>query len=123
MSYVMRQGRRIEVETLPSDVAPRKKRQPANPFVQVPLWWVDRLRAAHRKSTYRVSLYLLYERWKVGGGPICLSNVAIAGAGVSSKEKWRALHELERFGLIKVERRSGRSPVIIVFADQPRTSR
>jgi len=32
--------------------------------------------------------------------------------GVSRRSKWRALNDLERRGLITVERRPGRSPIV-----------
>ena len=40
------------------------------------------------------------------------SGVALAGKGVSGRSKWNALAELERLGLIKIERRNKKSPAI-----------
>jgi hypothetical protein len=78
--------------------------------------WVDRLKEARRINTYRLALFLLHRHWKTNGNTIALSNVAIAEAGVSSREKWRALIELERPGLIVIERRRRKSPLIRVIA-------
>lgn len=81
-------------------------------FVKFPLVWADRLRTVRYTSSYRVALHLLYRHWKSGGCPIQLSNVALVEAGVSRDQKWRALRELELLGLIRIERRRRRSPLI-----------
>ena len=81
-------------------------------FVKFPLVWVDRLRTVRYTSTYRVALHLLFRHWKSGSRPIQLSNVALVEAGVSRDQKWRALRELEFLGLISIERRRRRSPLI-----------
>jgi hypothetical protein len=84
-------------------------------FVKFPRVWADRLRTARYPSTYRVALHLLFRHWKSDGRPIQLSNVALAQAGVSRDQKWRALNELECLGLIRIERRRRRSPLITLL--------
>jgi hypothetical protein len=84
-------------------------------FVKFPRAWVDRLQRASYTSTYRVALHLLFHHWKSDGCPIRLSNVALAEAGVSRDQKWRALRELECLGLIRIERRRRRSPMITLL--------
>jgi hypothetical protein len=91
--------------------AKRHRRQ----FVKFPWSWVGRLRAARHIGSYRVALYLLFQHWKLDGRPIRLSNIALAEAGVSREQKRRALRELERLGLIRVERRRYRSPLVTVL--------
>lgn len=81
-------------------------------FVRVPWLWIDRLKASNRGSTYRLALLLLYEHWRTGGRPVRLSNVMLAGDGVARRSKWRALRELEKLGLVKVERRPRKAPVV-----------
>ena len=90
----------------------RREAKRRRQFVKVPLDWVDRLEAAKRISTYRVALYLLRQHFRTAGRPITLSNVAMRGTGVSAWEKWRALAELEDAGLIGVERRPKKSPIV-----------
>jgi hypothetical protein len=114
--YVYRQGRRIAVETLDTGATqPPKKKSTGGHFVKVPLFWLDRLgKAARPASTYPVALHLLYVSWKAQGRPVYLSNVALTVVGISPRAKWRALGELERLGLIEVERQPGRTPKIVL---------
>jgi hypothetical protein len=86
--YVIRHGRRIEVETLDSKVPAKPKRTRRGQFVLVPLIWVERLQTARCLGSYRLALHLLFEHWKSGGEPVKLSNVAL---GIAKKTKGRAL--------------------------------
>jgi hypothetical protein len=92
-----------------------KRRQ--NQFVRFPLSWADKLRAARRIATYRVALHLLFRCWKSDTRTVSLSNMALAAAGVSRREKWSALAELEGLGLILVGRHPRKSPTITVLLD------
>jgi hypothetical protein len=85
-------------------------------FVKFPWSWADRLRT-NRGTTYRVAIHLLYEHWRASARPIQLSNVALRSQGLSSKSKWRALRELESAGLIRIEPRARKSPVIHVLLE------
>jgi hypothetical protein len=62
-----------------------------------------------------VALYLLHLHWKQDGGPINLANGGLIMKGVSRFAKQRALNLLERAGLISVQRRSRRSPVVQIM--------
>jgi hypothetical protein len=84
-------------------------------FVHFPWAWLDRLKATGRGATYRVALLLLYEYWRTGGRAIKLTNIAAAEVGVLPDAKGRALDDLERAGLIKVNRRPKRSPLVTVL--------
>jgi hypothetical protein len=86
-------------------------------FIRVPWVRVERLKATKRAVTYRLALFLIYEHWRGGGRPIRLSNVMLAGDGVDRRSKWRALRELESFGLVRVERRARKSPLIALLVD------
>jgi hypothetical protein len=94
----------------------RKIRKRREQFVMVPWSWVERLAKARFTATYRVALHILYRHWKGGGESFTLSNGAVAMEGVGRRAKWRALGELERLGLITVERRPRRTPLIAVQA-------
>jgi hypothetical protein len=89
--------------------APKRQRRE---FVIVPMAWKDRLAGAVHASTFKLALHLLYQHWKNDGAAIKLSNVALAKDGISRWAKWRSLGELERLGLIAVERKNRRSPVV-----------
>jgi hypothetical protein len=92
--------------------APRKASKWQKLFVRVPWAWVDRLKDARHISTYRVALHVLYEFWRNGGRAILLSNAALNEANVPRWAKWDALRELEGLGLVAVERRPRKSPVV-----------
>ena len=77
--------------------------------------WRERLTGA-TGNTILVALDLLYLAWKGGkGAPVKLANGMLRHDRVSRHSKWRALNELERRGLITVERRPKRSPLVHVL--------
>jgi hypothetical protein len=82
-------------------------------FIQVPFGWLERLSGAGGKVII-VALHLLYLHWKNRGAPIKLANGMLKIDGVGRTTKWRALLELERRGLISIERRPGKSPWVSV---------
>ena len=84
-------------------------------FIQFPWTWVERLQSATRVSTYRLALLLIYESWRTGGRPIVLSNLMSQAERLSRRSKWNALAELERLGLVRVERRRRRSPRLVLL--------
>jgi hypothetical protein len=96
---------RVDLPKLPL----KRRKQWRRQFVRVPWEWVERLRPARRVSTYQLALLLAYEYWRQGGRPIVLSNVA---AEMPRRSKWRALVELESMGLIRIERRSRKAPLV-----------
>jgi hypothetical protein len=111
----------IDLEALrvsPEMLAKLTKAKPARPkkwrrqFVQVPWLWVECLRGVRAGNTYRLALLLLYEHWRTGGHSIAVSNVAVLAEGLSRRAKWRSIAELERLGLIKVQRHRSRAPRI-----------
>ena len=95
-------------------VTPTKIRKRREHFVTVPWAWVERLANASGK-TWLMAAWLLYRHWKDKGAPIKLANGMLRIDGISRRTKWRALNELESLGLIAVERRDSRSPVIRVL--------
>jgi hypothetical protein len=92
-------------------VVPRKIQRRRRHYVMVPWTWIERLEGA-TGQTYRVALCLLYLSWKGEGEPVKLANGMLRIDGVSRQSKWRALNDLERRGLVAVERRPRRSPII-----------
>jgi len=96
----------------PSKPLPKRRKQWRRQFARVPWEWVERLRPARRVCTYRLALLLVYEHWRQGGRPIALSNVA---AEMPPRSKWRALAELESLGLIAIERRKRKAPLITLY--------
>jgi hypothetical protein len=92
-------------------VVPRKIQQRRQHFIRVPMVWRERLDGA-TGHTVLVALDLLYLSWKGKGAPVKLANGMLRIDGISRQSKWRALNDLERRGLVTVERHPRRSPLI-----------
>jgi hypothetical protein len=93
--------------TVPLRLQKRRKH-----FIKVPLTWHEQLMGHRQSATYKVAAQILYQHWKNNGGPFVLSTCTLKG--VSRMQKSRALAELEAFGLITVERRKRKSPLVTV---------
>jgi hypothetical protein len=91
-------------------------------YTLVPREWEQRLLNAKRVSTYRLAIELLYLRWYGKGEPIAVSSKVAKAAKLSVRTKWNALAELERLSLIQVDRRSRRSPRVILLHTQVKQS-
>jgi hypothetical protein len=100
---------------------PAKIRKRREQFVQLPMWWVGKLGESPVASgaTHQVAIHILHLDWKHHGKPFKLPNGMLKYDGISRHSKWRALTDLERRGLIVVERRSSKSPIIHVRLAQP----
>ena len=68
---------------------PKKIQKRHQHFVQIPMWWVERLRGASGQ-THQVALHLLYLHWR-NKGPVKLPNGMLEIDGISRYSKWRAL--------------------------------
>lgn len=104
--------RLVETPTIAKAKAAARHRQ-ARQFVMVPLWWKNQLSRATHACTFKVALELLYRHWRGGGEAVSLPNVGLVG--VSDGTKWRALKELEDLGLVAIERRPKKSPLVTVI--------
>ena len=86
-------------------------------FVKVPQTWQDCLAEIRADGcAYRVALYLLNKAcWE---RQVSLSTAAMRKRGVSRNGKRSALQQLRRAGLIAVEERLRKSPIVTVrFVD------
>ena len=83
-------------------------------FTQVPDMWFVRLAEIRAAGcTYRVALYLLREaRWSPF---VTLSSAALRKLNVGRVGKRTALRKLEKAGLIVVEERPNKNPVVKVL--------
>jgi hypothetical protein len=78
-------------------------------FAIVPLWWAARaVEDAGVPVNFMVCVDLVYRAWKAGEKPFIMPN----RKGVDHKTKARTLRGLERAGLITVEWRPRKSPII-----------
>ena len=92
-------------------IVPAKIQRRRQHFIRVPHIWRERLDGASG-HTILLALDLLYLDWKGKGAPIKLANGMLRMDGIDRKTKWRALNDLEHRGLITVQRRHGRSPIV-----------
>jgi hypothetical protein len=84
------------------------------PFVQYPVAAILRLVEAESIWTVKLYGFLLHLGWKNDGRPIKLTNSTLKILKMDRWQKYRALLELERLGLISVERRQRRSPLVAI---------
>ena len=89
------------------DSAVRKGRR--RRFIIIPEMWIERLEGARHVSTYRVALRILQRNRQCEGQPFPLPNNI---GGVSRWAKSTALKELEKAGLVQLERRKRKSPLV-----------
>src|SRR5262245_1707308 len=80
------------------------KRKMLEPFVKVPLWWAEATAKAAGSPTTAMLVELLRLRWKTQSMTFPLPNGRLQKLGVSRDVKRRVLSDLERAGLILVER-------------------
>jgi hypothetical protein len=99
--------RRRELEA----VAPTKRKK-VDAFVKVPLPWIAAAANHVRSPATLVMVELLYASWKARRSTFSLPNVRLAKLGVSREIKRRVIRDLERGGLITVERKPSKSPII-----------
>jgi hypothetical protein len=86
----------------------------SGPFVKVPLWWAVEAAKATKTPKALVWIRLLHMVWKTNSPTFPLPNGKLENEGVSRFAKYRALRELEAAGLIVVERRHGKSPLVSI---------
>jgi hypothetical protein len=105
---------RIDPAKLATPHVPAKIRKRRDQFVQVPMWWIEKLGESPLASgaTHQVACHLCYLDWKNRGKPFKLPNGMLKYDGISRQSKWRALADLERRKLIAIERRRSKSPII-----------
>jgi hypothetical protein len=82
-------------------------------FTKVPRAWAVALAGARHVKTYPLAIHLLNLAWKSEEQTgLTLANGALAELGVTRWHKWAGLHELEALGLISIDRRIRKSPLI-----------
>jgi hypothetical protein len=93
---------------------PTKIKKRLKAFGRVPMTWHEALKAGQPATglTVLIAIYLCYLDFEEHGKPFTLANGMLEYDGISRQTKWRALRELERRGLITIECRRSKSPVI-----------
>jgi hypothetical protein len=82
-------------------------------FIKKPWVWHERLVGAPGQ-TWRLADIVLYMHWKSGGAPIKLARGLRGMEAMPRMTRLRALRDLERRGLVTVEWRMNKSPVVSV---------
>ena len=113
--------RRVVTKTASAPIASRRKGWQRN-YTLVPREWELRLLGAKRISSYRLAIELLYLYWYNNGKPVTVSSKVAQAAKISVRSKWEALAELERLGLLEVDRRSRKSPRVVLLHTQTKQS-
>jgi hypothetical protein len=95
---------------------PAKIRKRREQFIRMPMVWYEKLAKPKPRSRYTclVALYLRHLHWKNHGKPFVLANGMLEYDGIDRFNKGRALADLEQRGLITIEHRNKRSPIIHV---------
>jgi hypothetical protein len=110
---------RLPPGTVITKVTPRRIAKRKEQFVLVPLSMVDVMTKGVRDKTWPVLCHLLHESWKAHGKPVKLANGFLDMIGVSRDAKTDALRKLESLGLISIERRGRKSPVVRIVGGGP----
>jgi len=118
VSYVVRNGRQIAVDTINTATPAKKKRKPSEGgFVKLLNFWIDRLRHARKVSTVTLAHVILREAFKrqCAGGEIVLSTET---TGLSRQVRARAVNELRELGLIETEQNGNQAVRVISIIEK-----
>jgi hypothetical protein len=95
-------------------VLPGKRRR-RQPFVMVPLAWIEQLSKPKHRASWPVALELLRRNLRHNGQPFPLANGQLeAKFRINRTQKWEALRELEQLDLIRIENRPRKSPMVTI---------
>jgi hypothetical protein len=101
-----------------------KQLRGAVPFIKFPrIWWEELAKARAGGSAYRVAIYLLNEAFRSkafrSAPPVVkVSNSAMREWAVGREGKAAALRVLRKAGLVRVEERPKKSPLVtVLFVD------
>jgi hypothetical protein len=83
--------------------------------VVVPLSWRQRLKGRKHWATWDVAHHLFHLDWKAGGRPFKVTSIGLTKWGVSRGAKLVVLDRLEASGLIRVEGKEGKSPMVTIL--------
>jgi hypothetical protein len=81
--------------------------------------WDERLLDARLPASWNIGNYLMREWCRNGQRQITLTNIAMAKRKIPRWQKHRALAELERMGLVRVDRYGNRNPVVAILVYGP----
>jgi len=108
---------RLDQAVLSTPPIPTKIRKRREQFVMLPMRWYEKLAnpIPAGRCTCLVAWYVLHLHWKNQGKPFKLANSMLDYDGISRDSKTRALKELESRGLVAVEWRPKKVPIVRVL--------
>ena len=109
-----RTGRKVsdpDPDGLPKTMRFKRETQ----FAPVPLEWAAKVAKRTRSPAFAVKIALTYMAWKAGGPTFPLTNTLLDRLGVNRENKRRALANLEKNGIIQLERRGRRAPIVTML--------
>jgi hypothetical protein len=104
---------RYDVSAPPLQSKRRRIARSTAPFIKLPTVWVEVLTTIPdaTAATYRLALHLIRAGWKSPNHVVKLTNVI---AGIDRWQKYRELPKLRKAGLVSVEERPRKSPLVTV---------
>ncbi|MES2736639.1 MAG: hypothetical protein V4672_09995 [Verrucomicrobiota bacterium] len=84
-------------------------------FVCVPLEWIRRAASAPAQSAVQVALLVWYRKSVTGEAHFAVSNIVASYFGLDRKQKAAGLKALAGIGMIALQPRPGRSPLVTVL--------
>jgi hypothetical protein len=88
------------------------KRKRVRSYVRIPLELAGQAAAATGGKRMLVWMLILYRSWQRQNPTVVLPNTMLRKYGISREVKRRALKQLEAAGLIKVQWRSAKNPIV-----------
>jgi hypothetical protein len=100
----------------PAEAAPVKVRKRiTDPFIRVPLWWIERATELTRLPGTLVLMVLLYEAWRTQSAAFPLPTDRLERFGVGRNVVRKILLDLECGRMITVLRRTNKPPIITML--------
>jgi hypothetical protein len=81
-------------------------------FVRVPIWWMLLATEATHTKQAMVAIELLLQSWRKQRMTFPLPSGRLKRHGISRMTTWRALQQLKKRGLITIEMRGQKAPLI-----------
>ena len=91
------------------------KRKKVRSYVQIPLKRAGHAAAVTGGKRMLVWMLILYRSWQQQTPTVVVSNTMLRQYGISRETKRRALEQLEAAGLITVEWRATKNPIVTVY--------
>jgi hypothetical protein len=109
--HIIRDGKRIEVETLEPKKAPKRRKPFKATWVKLHKHWSDQLEQAQGMTTYRLAHRVLHEAFKrqvIGGSVILSAEVT----GLQHTSRRRAIEDMLRLQLFSIAQQGKRAAVV-----------